>query len=112
MAALVPQPVSRGGVTPAVINPAAGGDTFPAGPSTYLRFVTAGTAVTVTITPPAGGGPLGTTVAPIPIVLPATGVREFGPYPQNPYGDANGNVNMTYSATPAGFTLEVKTYAG
>lgn len=111
MTALTPNVVSRAGVAPTVVTPAAGGDTFPAGASTYVRFTTSGTAVTVTLTPPAGGGPLGTTVSPVPIVLPATGVREYGPFPQYPYGDQNGNVTMTYSAI-TGLTLEVKTYAG
>ena len=111
MAALTPTSVSRAGIAPTVITPAGGGDTFPAGPNTYVRFITSGTIVTVTITPPAGSGPLGTTVAPVAIVLPATGVREYGPFPQNPFGDANGNVTMTYSVI-TGLTLEVKTYAG
>lgn len=111
MAALTPNVVTRAGVAPTVVTPAAGGDTFPAGASTYVRFITSGTATTVTLTPPASGGPLGTTVAPVTIALPATGVREFGPWPGYPYGDQNGNVTMTYSAI-TGLTLEVKNYAG
>lgn len=111
MAALTPNPVSRAGVAPTVVTPSAGGDTFPAGGNTYVRFISSGTAVTVTVTPPASGGPLGTTVAPVTISLPATGVREYGPWPQNPFGDGNGNVNMSYSSV-TGLTLEVKNYAG
>jgi hypothetical protein len=105
------QSVSRAGVTPAAITPAVTGDTFPAGGSTYLRLITSGTAATLTITPPAGGGPLGTTIAPFTFVLPATGVREIGPFPQNPFGDANGNVNISYSSI-TGLTVEAKTYSG
>ena len=111
MTALTPTPVSRAGATPVVITPAAGGDTFPAGATTYLRLITSGTAITVTITPPAGGGPLGTTVAPFTFTTPATGVREIGPFPQSPFGDQNGNINMTYSAI-TGLTLELKNYNG
>jgi hypothetical protein len=90
------------------------GDTFPAGENIYLRFITTGTAVTVTVTPPAGGGPRGTTVAPLVLgggALPATGVREFGPFPQSPFGDANGNVPISYSVI-TGLTVEVKNILG
>lgn len=98
-----PVPNTPGGTT---------GDTFPAGDNIYLRFITSGTAVTPTINPPAGGGPRGTTVAPLSLgALPATGVREFGPWPQNPFGDANGNVSISYSVI-TGLTVEVKNIAG
>jgi hypothetical protein len=111
MAALTPTVVSRAGATPVPITPAAGGDTFPADAATYIRFITTGTAITVTVTPPSGGGPLGLTVAPFTYALPATGTREIGPFPAYPFGDANGNINMTYSAI-TGMTLELKKYAG
>jgi hypothetical protein len=112
MAARIPDVVNRGGATPTVISPAAGGDTFPAGGNTYVRFTTTGTAITVSVTPPASGGPLGTTVSPVPIVLPATGVREYGPFPQYPFGDQNGNVNLSYAPSVTGLSIEIKTYAG
>lgn len=115
MTAYAAQVVSgRNSVTPTVITPSGTtGDTFPAGNSTYLRFITTGTAVTVTVTPPAGGGPSGTTVAPVVLgggALPATGVREFGPFPPGVFGDANGNVAISYSAL-TGLTVECKSYA-
>lgn len=115
MTAYATQVVSgRNSVTPTVITPSGtSGDTFTAGPSTYLRFITSGTAVTVTLTPPTGGGPLGTTVAPFVVgggALPSTGVREFGPFPPQVFGDASGNVAIGYSAV-TGLTLEVKSYA-
>jgi hypothetical protein len=90
------------------------GDTFPAGSDIYLRLITTGTAVTVTVTPTAGSGPAGTTVAPLVLgggALPATGVREFGPFPANPFADANGNVPISYSVI-TGLTVEVKRMAG
>jgi hypothetical protein len=111
MAALTPQTVNRTGMTPTVITPAAGGDTFPAGTDVYVRFITSGTAITVSFTPPAGAGPLGLNVAAMTYALPATGVREIGPFPANPFGDQNGNVAMTYSAI-TGLTLELKNYIG
>jgi len=105
----------RVAVTPAAITPSGTtGDTFPAGRNTYLRLITGGTVVTVTVTPPAGGGPGGTTIAPVVLTggaLPATGVREVGPFPPEIFGDASGNVAISYSVITA-FTLEVKNYAG
>src|SRR6266702_6644808 len=112
MTAYTAQVVSgRNSVTPAAITPSGtSGDTFPAGNSTYLRFITTGTAVTVTVTPPASGGPGATTIAPMVLgggALPATGVREFGPFPPAIFGDANGNVAISYSVL-TGLTLECK----
>jgi hypothetical protein len=81
----------------------AGGDTFPAGSQMYLRVKNGNAApCTVTVTPPASGGPAGTTVAPLalsPAVPATTGDRLFGPFPANPFADANGNVNVSYSVT-------------
>ncbi len=108
----VPDQVNRGGATPTVNTPAATGDKFPAGAGIYLRFITSGTAATVTITPPAAGGPLGETVAPKVLpALPATGVREYGPWPANPYADNTGLVAIGYSSI-TGLTVECKNYAG
>jgi hypothetical protein len=85
-----------------------GADTFPAGANVYLRVKnTTGSAVTVTVTPPAGGGPAGTTIAPLvlaPNVPATTGDRTYGPFPANPFADANGNVNFSTSASGAGIT--------
>jgi hypothetical protein len=103
MTALTPAPASRGaganlgtGLTPATA-----ADTFPAGPNTYLRVKNAGAGtVTVTVTPTTGSGPQGTTIsalALVPVVEATTGDRIYGPFPQNPFGDASGNVNVSYS---------------
>jgi hypothetical protein len=76
-------------------------DTFPAGPNTYLRVKNTGAGtVTVTVTPASGSGPQGTTISPlnlVPVVEATTGDRVYGPFPQNPFGDASGNVNVSYS---------------
>lgn len=93
--------LSASGLTAAA---ASGGDTFPAGPSTYLRVKnTKGSAVTVTVTPPTGSGPSGTTVAPLALAPPVpatTGDRLYGPFPGNPFADSSGNVNVSYSPAP------------
>lgn len=103
MTALIPAAASRGaGANMATaLNPATVADTFPAGPNTYLRVKNAGAGtVTVTVTPATGSGPQGTTISPLalaPVVEATTGDRIYGPFPQNPFGDGSGNVNVTYS---------------
>src|SRR5260221_10125457 len=48
---------------PGLVLAGATGDTFPAGPNAFLRVKNANAAAcTVTVTPPAAGAPLGTTV--------------------------------------------------
>jgi hypothetical protein len=90
----------------------AGGDTFPAASNVYLRVKNGNAAAcTVTVTPPAAGGPGGTTVAPYalaPAVAATTGDRTYGPFPANPFADQNGNVNVSYSVT-ATVTVQVLT---
>jgi hypothetical protein len=101
MAALVPVIATRGAganMTTAMTAATAGPDTFPAGPNTFLRVksTNAGT-VAVTVTPPASTGQGGTTISPVvlaPVVEVTTGDRIYGPFPQNPFGDASGNVNI------------------
>lgn len=104
MTALVPQIASRltgadtSDVAPLVSSTAA--DTFPAGPNAYLRVKNGSASpVTVTVTPPAGGGPAGTTISPVALgpVAATTGDRTFGPFPSNPFSDSNGNVNFACS---------------
>jgi hypothetical protein len=105
MTALTPSPVSRLAGTDISVGmvPASNGDTLPASVTNYLHVKNAsGAAVTVTVTPSAGSGPLGTTIAPIalaPTVGATTGDMIYGPFPQSPFGDQNGLVNLTYSAT-------------
>lgn len=115
MTALVPVIVSRlaGANMAAAMTAATGSDTFPAGPNTYLRVKSANAAtVQVSVTPLAGGGPLGTTDAPfnlLPVVEVTTGDRIYGPFPQNPFGDNSGNVTVvctpSASVTIGAFTL-------
>lgn len=113
MAALTPVVASRGaGADLSTLTAAsAGGDTFPAGPNSFLRVKNAGASpCTVTVTQAALSGPLGTTIAPLalaPAVAITTGDRLFGPFPPYPFGDANGNVNVTYSSTTSVTVLAV-----
>src|SRR5258708_10159675 len=82
---------------------ASAADTFPAGPNSFLRVKNGNAApCVVTVTPPAAGAPLGTTVAPLalPSVAATTGDRIFGPFPVNPFADAHGNGNATYPDPP------------
>jgi hypothetical protein len=106
MAALTQVICARSGggdISAAMASAGAGGDTFPAGPNSYLRVKNANAAAcTVTVTPPASGGKYGTTVAPLalsPVVALTTGDRIYGPFPAETFADANGNVNVTYSVT-------------
>jgi hypothetical protein len=116
LTALTPSVVARLGGTDvsAGMVAATNGDTMPAGPNNFLHVKNAsGAAVTVTVTPPAGGGPLGTTISPLaltPTVGATTGDMMFGPFPVSPFGDANGNVTFTYSAT-ASVTVKALTMA-
>ncbi len=110
MTAIVPQTATRaaGADTALAGTVTTAADTFPAGPNTYLRVRnTTASPVSVTVTPPAGGGPAGTTVAPLvlaPVVAITTGDRTYGPFPANPFADANGNVNFACTANGAGIT--------
>jgi len=111
MAALTPIVLSRAGVDISTLTAAgATGDTFPAGTNVYLRVKNGNAAAcTVTFTPPAGGAKYGQTVAPwVPAAVAATtGDKIFGPFPADVFGDANGNVNVTYSVTA---TVTVQVY--
>lgn len=117
MTALTPTVVARSGGTDvsAGMIAATNGDTMPAGPNNFLHVKNAaGSAVTVTVTPPAGGGPLGTSISGLalgPTVGATTGDMIYGPFPSYPFGDANGNVTFTYSAT-ASVTVKALTMAG
>jgi hypothetical protein len=105
MTAFTPTACSRaaGVNNAAALTAVTAADTFPAGGNVYFRVKNTGASpVTVTVNPAAGGGPQGTTVAPLalaPAVPATTGDVTYGPFPQNPFGDQNGNVNVTYSST-------------
>jgi hypothetical protein len=118
MTALVPVTASRlaGANTATAGTVTTAADTFPAGPNTYLRIrnTTAGT-VTTTVTPIAGSGPQGTTIAPLalaPVTEITTGDRIYGPFPQNPFGDSSGNVNFACAANGAGITAAAYIFPG
>jgi hypothetical protein len=122
MTALVPATVSRTGgggrldTAGAAWAVSTAADTFPAGPNTYLgvRNTTGGT-VTVTVTPPAGQDDAGTTDGPLalaPVVEITTGFRLYGPFPQIPFADANGNVNFACAANGAGITVAAFIFPG
>jgi hypothetical protein len=103
MTALVPTICNRTSGTDitAGLVPATAADTLPAGPNNYLRVKNAfAGAVTVTVTPAAGGQAEGTSLsayALAPAVAASGGDMIYGPFPQNPWGDANGLVHITYS---------------
>jgi hypothetical protein len=106
MAALTQVLCSRSGggdITSGLAAAGAGGDTFPAGPNSYLRVKNGNAAAcVVTVTPPASGGRYGTTAAPLaltPSVAATTGDRVYGPFPADVFADQNGNVNVSYSVT-------------
>lgn len=89
-------------MTAGLVSAGGSGDTFVADPEVWFRVKNGNASPTnVTVTPPAGGGPRGTTVAPIVYgpVAATTGDRMFGPFPPNPYADQSGNVNVTYSVS-------------
>jgi hypothetical protein len=114
LAALVPVLCARSGggdiAAGLVSSSASPGDTFPAGPNSFLRVQnTSAGPVTVTITPPSTSGPLGTTIGPLamsPAVALTTGDRIYGPFPTFPFGDANGNVTALCSTTGATVKVE------
>ena len=116
MGALTATPVSRlaGADLSAtgLTNAGASGDTFTAGSNVYLRVKnTKASAVTVTVTPTTGSGPAGTTVGPLALVpqVPLTsGDRLYGPFPAYPFGDSNGNVNVSYSPAPSSGDVQVE----
>lgn len=106
MAALVQTLCSRlggGDIAAGLVNAGGAGDTFPAGPNSWLRVKNGNAAqCVVTVTPPASGGRYGTTVAPLalsPPVAATTGDRVYGPFPADTFADQNGNVNVSYSVT-------------
>jgi hypothetical protein len=114
MTALVPIVCNRtsGADITASMVPATVADTLPAGPNNYLRVKNASASpVVVTVTPSAGGQAEGTSLAPFaltPSVGITTGDMLYGPFPQNPWGDANGLVHLSYSAF-ASVTVECLT---
>lgn len=90
------------------------GDTFPPGPSNFLRVKnTSGSAITVSIMDVTTvAGPGGTFLAPL-VLAPAVGIttgdRLYGPFPSYPFAaPADGQVHVTYSS--AGATVSAAVY--
>jgi hypothetical protein len=102
MAAIPTTQVTRAGADiQAALQAATAADTLTADGEVWLRVQNLGASpCVVTVTPPAGTGPGGTTIAPLALaaVPITTGDRMFGPFPPNPFADAAGNVNLTYSS--------------
>lgn len=115
MAALTIQPIVAAGLAPAYAAASAGGDTLQndTQKNTFLHVKNAsGSAINVTIAPyvasvnVAGVGAV--TVPSIVVTVPATtGDRMIGPFAQT-YTDANGNVNVTYSAVTSVTVAAIK----
>jgi len=108
MAAYTPVSVSRAAgadLTVAGTAVSASSDTFPPGPSNYLRVKNAGgTACTVSVMAASTvAGPSGTFLAPLnlaPNVGITTGDRLFGPFPAYPFADpSDGLVHPTYGVS-------------
>lgn len=103
MTALAPSQVSRMGgadISTGMVA-ATNGDTIPAGCHLHVKNGS-GAAITVSVTMPAGTGPVGTTIATqalTPTVAATTGDQIFGPFPAYPWADPNtGLVSFSYSA--------------
>ncbi len=79
------------------------GDTFAPSPDNFLFVWSSNTGtVTVTVTPSAGTGPLGTTYTPLALapVVGINGYRVYGPFPSTPFQDASdGQIHISYSST-------------
>ena len=115
MTALTPTVVNRnsGVDISAGMTISSAADTLPAGPNNFLHVKnTTAAPVTVTVTPAAGGQAEGTSLAPYqltPPVAATTGDMLYGPFPQNPWGDGSGNVNLSYSTSGAGISVKALT---
>lgn len=98
MATRTVQRATLAGVTP-TYNAAASGDKFKAGPTTRIH-VKNGDGSSHTVTPTvtqAGVG--GATVALAAITVAAGGEKVIGPFPAEYFGDNDGLVALTWSAT-------------
>lgn len=97
MAALTVQTAAMAGITLTAQTPAGGGDSFANDGDTVVFFYNqSGSPITVTFD--AAGGDEGLTLTDPTCEVPAGGAYVAGPFEMEWFNDANGNVNMTYSA--------------
>lgn len=99
MAVLTVQQSSLAGLTPTYAAAAAGGDSFPNDGKVVLHVKNVNAAArTVTVTSQKTSTP-GLAPANNAVVVPLTvGDKIIGPFDQNIWNDANGSVQITYSA--------------
>jgi hypothetical protein len=104
------QVIDRNGHTPTYAAAALTGDTFSAGPSTYLHVKNgSGSSVTVTVTTP--GQFNGLTVGPYTMAVPATSEKLFGPFPPGVFTADGSTVDVAYSAVTT-VTVAALQFAG
>lgn len=97
MAILSVTPINRSGVLESLVAASATGDSFPNDGNVFLAVRNAGTAaITVSITTPAKIW--GVDIANLSVSVGAGETRFIGPFPEPIFNDANGRVNVTYSA--------------
>lgn len=97
MATLTVNPISRSGLTQALVAAAAGGDQFPNAGNVFLHVKNgAASPITVTIGTPKTVD--GLAVADRAVVVTNGTEVLIGPFPRDTYNDATGNVQVTYSS--------------
>jgi hypothetical protein len=97
MALLNPQAINLNGTTITFSSASAGGDQF-ANTGRELLLVRNGGASSVTTTVAAQGRYRGVPFSNVTLTVPAGGEVIAGPFPPEVFNDANGRVNLSYSA--------------
>ena len=97
--ALAVQQISRVGLTPAYTAANVDGHSIPNSDGMFLHVKTGGTACTVTLVIVSTVD--GQTVANKTVVIGTTSERMIGPFPPNTYNQADGSVNVDFSAVTA-----------
>jgi hypothetical protein len=101
MAVLAPVVVSLAGVADNLVAAAAGGDSFPNnGHTVFVANNPTGGAITVTFDDPGSQSPASAAAfnPDVAVVVGAGQKRTIGPFPPFRFNDANGRVNVSYSA--------------
>ncbi len=97
MATLTPQKPSPTGLNPSYAAASGGGDQFANDGDTFLHVKNGGgSSINVTIASPTACSHGGT--HPLVVAVPNAGERLIGPFPKARHDDANGMVQVTYSA--------------